>query len=106
MADISDKWYDLGLSLQIYSNVLDDLKESDDSNKAKLKRVVNIWKDTKSSSTTWKTVIAAVESPFVNNKETADEICQYLKLSKLLLLSNEVVLLILSLSINCIVQTF
>ena len=104
--DISDQWYDIGLSLQVCHNVLDDLKQSEDDDETKLKKVMNIWEDTKSSSTTWETMITAMESPTINNKEIADYIRQYLQFSKLLLLSNEIVSLILSLSINCIVQTF
>ena len=103
---ISDQWYDIGLSLQVRRNVLDEIKQSEDNDETKLKKVINIWEDTKSSSTTWETMITTVESPVINNKEIADRTCQYLKLSKLLLLSNEVVFLIVSLSINCIVQTF
>ena len=103
---ISDKWYDIGLSLQVRHNVLDEIKQSEDNNYTKLEKVVSIWEETKSSPDTWETMITTVESPIINNKEIADKICQYLQFSKLLLLSNEVVLLILSLSINCIVQTF
>ena len=104
--DISDKWYDIGLSLQVHRNVLDEIKQSEDDDLTNLNKVINIWRDKKSSSTTWETIITAVESPVINKKEIADQIRLHLKLSKLLLLSNEVVLLILSLSINCIVQTF
>ena len=104
--DISDKWYDIGLSLQVHRNVLDEIKQSEDNDETKLEKVINMWEDTKSSSTTWETIITAAESSVINNKEIADMIRQYLKFSKLLLLSNEVILLILSLSINCIAQTF
>ena len=103
---IGDKWYGIGLSLQVRRNVLDEIKQSEDNNYIKLKKVINIWEETKSSPDNWETIITAAESPVINNKEIADEIRQYLKISKLLLSSNEVVLLILSLSINCIVQTF
>ena len=103
---ISDQWYDIGLSLQVRRNVLDEIQQSEDNDEAKFKKVINIWEDTKSSPDTWETIITAAESPIINNKRIADEIRQYLQFSKLLLLSNEVVLLILSLSINCIVQTF
>ena len=104
--DISNKWYDIGLSLQVRRNVLDEIKQSEDNDETKLKKLINIWEDTKSSSTTWETMIIAMESPAINNKEIAEGIRQYLQFSKLLLLSNKVVLLILSLSINCIVQIF
>ena len=103
---ISDKWYDIGISLQVCRNVLDDLKANEDDNIIKLMKVINIWKDTKSSPVTWETVITAIENSNVNNKELTELIHQYIVLSKLLLLCNDVVLLILSLSINCIVQTF
>ena len=106
LRSISDKWYDIGLSLQVRRNVLDEIKQSQDNDETNLKKVTNIWRDTKSSPDTWETIITAVESPVINNKEIADSIRHLLKISKLLLLSNEIVLLILSLSINCIVQTF
>ena len=106
LRSISDKWYDIGLSLQVRRNVLDEIKQSQDNDKTNLKKVTNIWRDTKPSPDTWETIITAVESPVINNKEIADMIRNRLKISKLLLLSNDVVLLILSLSINCIVQTF
>ena len=41
--DISDQWYDIGLSLQVCRNVLDDLKQSEDDDETKLKKVLNIW---------------------------------------------------------------
>ena len=106
LSAISDKWYDIGLSLQVCRNVLDEIKQSQDNDETNLKKVTNIWRDTKPSPDTWETIITAVESPVINNKEIADMIRHRLKISKLLLLSNDVVLLILSLSINCTVQTF
>ena len=99
---ISDKWYDIGLSLQVRRNVLDDLKQSEGNNPTKLNKVIYIWKDTQPSLVTWETVINAIESPIVNDKETANLIRQYLNTGKrnkllLLLLSNE--------DINSVVQT-
>ena len=106
LIDIRHKWYDIGLSLQVRRNVLDEIKQSEDNDVTKLMKVIDISKETKSSSNTWETIITAAESPVIDNKEIADEIRRQLQFSKLLLLSNEVILLILSLSINCIVQTF
>ena len=103
----SDKWYEIGLSLQIHRNLLDDLKLSWKSDIAKIKEVIKIWENTKPSPISWETVMTAVESPVINNKEIAVRIRQMLIGSKfLLLLINEIFLLILSLSINCIVLTF
>ena len=91
---ISDQWYDIGLSLQVHRNVLDDLKQREDNNYTKLNKLIDVWKQTQPSPDTWETMITAIESPIVNDKETADLIRQYLstgKSNKLLLLSNEVI---------------
>ena len=91
---INDKWYDIGLSLQVRHNVLDNLKQSRGGDLFKLNKVIKTWKETQPSPDTWETVITAIESPIVNDKETADLIRQYLstgKSNKLLLLSNEVI---------------
>ena len=91
--DISDKWYDIGLSLQVRCNVLDDLKESNGSNLTKLLNVCDNWlTTTQPSLVTWETMIMAFNS--INNKSRCDLIHQYLstgKSNKLLLLSNEVI---------------
>ena len=92
--DISDKWYDIGLSLQVRRNVLDDLKRNQMDNISKLFAVIHNFLISQSSPVNWETVIGAIESPTVNDKETADLIRQYLstgKNNKLLLLSNEVI---------------
>ena len=101
LEDISDKWYHIGLSLQIRRNVLDDLNQGQDNSETKLEKVIDIWKNAKTKSNTWKTMITAMESTIINNKEIAVEIRRHLKFSKLLLLSNTIILLILLLSINC-----
>ena len=76
--DISDKWYDIGLSLQVRHNVLDDLKDSQKVDGEKLFAVINNLLTTESFSVTWETVITAIESPIINNKELADLIRHYL----------------------------
>ena len=94
LVDISDKWYDIGLSLQVRRSVLDNLKHNQRDNDDKLFVVINNFLTSQSSLVNWETVITAIESPTVNDKETADLIHQYLstgKSNKLLLLSNEVI---------------
>ena len=91
---IRHKWYDIGLSLQVCRNVLDSLKQLEFHNVIKLNEVINIWKETQPSPDTWETVITTIKSPIVDDKVTADLICQYLstgKSNKLLLLINEVI---------------
>ena len=85
---------------------MDDLKLSQKNDIEKVDEVIKSWRDAKPSPVTWETMIIALESPVIVKKETAIRLRHYLKFGKLLLLSNDVVLLILSLSINCIVQTF
>ena len=90
---IREKWYDIGLSLQVRRSVLDDLKHDQRDNDYKLIAVINNFLTSQSSLVNWETMIAAIESPTINDKETADLIRQYLrgKSNKLLLLSNEVI---------------
>ena len=83
---------------------LDNLKLCQDNDDEKFTEVIKAWKDSRPSPVTWQTVITALESPIIDSKEIADKIRAFVKSSKLLLLSDEVVLLALSLSINCIVQ--
>ena len=85
---------------------MDDLKHSQLDDVGRLFEVVVTRKHTQPSPGTWETMISDFESPKINEKEIADRIRQYLKLSKLFLLSNKIVLLMLLLSINCIVQSF
>ena len=73
---------------------MDDLKQSEDDNIPKLVEVINVWKGSQPSPDTWETVVTAIESPILNDKETGDLIRQYLSTGKsnmLLLLSNEVI---------------
>ena len=72
---------------------MDDLKHDQTDNDYKLFVVIDNFPTSQPSPGNWETVIAAIESPTVNDKETADLIRQYLrgKSNKLLLLSNEVI---------------
>ena len=83
LVGISSKWYDIGLSLGIDDNDLDELSRNVQyTNATKLSKVIRKWIDTKSSPVTWETVISAIEGPIVDNKNKADEIRDYLTTSK------------------------
>ena len=82
LVDIDYEWYNIGLCLCVDWKVLESLKHSSGPLYYKLKKVIESWKDTKPSPVTWETVIDAIESPFVNNKEIANRIRQKLKYSK------------------------
>ena len=92
LSDINDKWYEIGLSLQVHRDILDDLKHSQKTNLIKLHAVIDKFLTTQPSPVTWVTVISAIESPVVNDKNIADLIHQYLSTGKSnMLLSNEVI---------------
>ena len=78
--DIRHKWYEIGLSLQISRNVLDDLKHSGGNDE--LLPVIDNFLITQPSPVSWETVITAVESSIVNDKKTGDLIRRYLTTCK------------------------
>ena len=86
---ISDKWYDIGLSLQVRHNVLKDLKNSQEDD---IENLIVVIDNFLTKFVTFEEVITAIEGPIVNDKETADSIRQYLSKGKTNdLLSNEVI---------------
>ena len=79
LADISDKWMEIGLALQTSQNTLHTLQRSTTmTDIAKLFEVLNTWIATQSSPVTWETIISAIEGPIVMNNRKADEIRKYL----------------------------
>ena len=82
LADINDKWYEIGLSLKVGDNVLNGLESEKRKNVIKLDKILQSWITTKSSPITWDTVIAAMKGPLVNNVQKAEEIIEYLTKGK------------------------
>ena len=83
MADISNLWYEIGLSLKVSHDILDDLMSSAKNRKYKLVQVIYSWlTTTESYLVTWETVIDAIKSPVVDNKKKANEIHQHLTKGK------------------------
>ena len=82
LADIDDKWYEIGLSLKVGANVLNGLESEKRKNIIKLDLVLQSWITTKSSPVTWDTVINAMKGRVVNNLQKADEIIEYLTKGK------------------------
>ena len=71
-------WQEIGLALGVSSDYLDDLPRNHDTPSTNLSKVISKWMDSQPSPVTWKTVISAIEGPFVDNKRKADEIRNYL----------------------------
>ena len=82
LADIDDKWYEIGLSLKVGDNILNSLTSETRKNIIKLNQILQSWITTKSSPVTWDTVITAMKGPFVNNVQKAEEIIEYLTKGK------------------------
>ena len=83
LADIDNKWCEIGLSLKIADSVLNDLKSKNMENILKLDEVLQSWIKTDSSPVTWDTMITAIEGPLVNNMQKAKKILEYLTKGKL-----------------------
>ena len=82
LVNVSDKWYDIGLSLQVRRNILDNIKPRLSYNIDKLRAVIDKCSTTELSPVTWETVISAMESPTIDNKAIANKIRQYLSTGK------------------------
>ena len=83
LADINDKWYEIGLSLKVANNVLNGLTTQNMTNILKLDKVLQTWIESESSLVTWYTMITAIEGRLVNNVQKAKEIREYLIKGKL-----------------------
>ena len=83
LADIDDKWNEIGLSLKVADNILNGLGSKIMTNILKLNKVLQSWIETESSPVTWDTMITAIKGPIVNNVQKAKKIREYLTKSKL-----------------------
>ena len=82
LADIDDRWYVIGLALNVSNNVLSSLQTSHEENKVKLFHVFHTWLTTQPSAVTWETVISAIEGNVVGNLAKANEIRDHLGLPR------------------------
>ena len=73
LADVSNKWQEIGLALKLKQNFLDGLSSGLADN-VKLAKVIDKWISTQSSPVTWETVISAIEGGIVEDKSKADEL--------------------------------
>ena len=83
LANIDNKWHEIGLSLKVANNVLNGLASENSTNILKLDQVLQSWIETESSPVTWDIIITAIEGPIVNNVRKAKEILSYLTKGKL-----------------------
>ena len=76
---IKDKWYLIGVSLEVKAGELESLKISNNSTEMNLSIVINKWPEEKSNEATWKALLKEVEGPIVNNHQIGDDIRTFLK---------------------------
>ena len=85
LADISNLWCEIGLSLKVSHSFLDGLKRSSESNTIKLSEVIHSWLTTSQPHfITWETVIDAMKGPIVNNIMKANMLHHHLIKGKLI----------------------
>lgn len=79
LADIDDKWYYIGLELNVPQSTLDGLKTNPEKNMYKLEQVIETWINTTDENlVTWAIVLTAIEGSIINNRKKASEIRQFL----------------------------
>ena len=77
LCDISAKWQEIGLALDIGNNYLQGIAGSNASMEIKLNSVLRKWMDI-NEEVTWRAIIDAVEGPIVKNKRVAREMREFL----------------------------
>ena len=76
---IKDKWYLIGVSLEVNTGELESLKTSNNTTEMNLSLMINKWLEEKSNIATWKVLLKEVEGPIVNNCQIGDDIRTFLK---------------------------
>ena len=79
LMSIKDKWFIIGVSLEVNPGELNSLKMSNNSTEMNLSIVINKWLEEKSNKATWKALLNEVEGPIVKNHEIGDDIRTFLK---------------------------
>ena len=81
LVPISAKWRELGMSLRISPNYLDELAQSYENDKIRLEHVLQKWLDLdcQQSLVNWKTILDVVSGPLIENKALAKKLYEDLK---------------------------
>ena len=77
LADVEHKWDKIGTALKISGNNLIAAFRDNNDDRARLSSVLTSWKDSKSTPTTWETIIDVMETLECNSTKT--KIQQFLK---------------------------
>ena len=77
---IKNKWYMIGVALEVGSADLDCLQDSKSSVEVNLANMIGKWLDTRAKQATWEVLLKAVEGKIVDNQQTGQDICKFLKI--------------------------
>ena len=77
---IKNKWYMIGVALEISSGDLDSLNESNNPVEVNLAKMISKWLDLYAEKATWEVLLNAVESETVNSQLTGQKIREFLKI--------------------------
>ena len=80
LVPVCAKWYQFGSAFKVPFNFLEELEESNDPNKKRLRKVINEWykKDSEDNIRNWDTVLKIVKGPLIDNLKHANEILEWL----------------------------
>ena len=83
MSRIHSWWYTIGVLLGIETGELDSLNSSNQHDKVKLSKVLQLWMERMTKPVTWNTILEVIGSPPIQNNSVVMEIekfleCEYL----------------------------
>ena len=77
---IKNKWYIIGVTLEVNSADLDNLKDSNNPVEVNLAKMIDKWLDTQAKKATWEVLLKAVEGKIVDSQQTGQNIREFLKI--------------------------
>ena len=76
---IKEKWYIIGISLEVETGELNSLKTSNNTAETNLSMVIGKWLEQKANEATWNVLLKEVEGPIIKNSQIGDDIRTFLK---------------------------
>ena len=80
LVPIKDRWYIIGVVLEVSPADLDNLKESNNSVEVNLSAMISKWLDQYAEKATWEVLLKAVEGKIVDSQQTGQKIREFLKI--------------------------
>ena len=79
---IKNKWYIIGVALEVSSADLESLKDSNNPVEVNLANMIGKWLDRHAKEATWEVLLKAVEGKIVDSRQTGQKIRDFLKISE------------------------